>query len=82
MATNIPKLIGDIKVFVGGFEITRFINRWRMVSEKDEIIRLELELHVTGVEKNAFHCGIMPTDEFMAEMVRLKLKREGVMDGT
>jgi len=75
-----PKLAKDLKIFVGGFEITQFVNRWSINAEPDEIVRLNLELYVYGLEENVIHCGDMPTDEFMAEMVRLKLKREGIMD--
>ena len=70
------------RVFVGGFEITRFIKNIDInLAHKDiATVHLSITAHPIRFNNDCIFIGEYPDDEFMAEMVRIKLKREGVMD--
>lgn len=70
------------RIFVGGFEITRFIKNIDLELAFEDIatVQLTITAHPIRFNDDCIFIGEYPDDEFMAEMVRIKLKREGVMD--
>lgn len=76
VGVNIPR------VFIGGFEITRFIRSVEVSISRDDVATVSLDVVAWPVnfDDDCIFIGELPNDEFMAEMVRIKLMREGVMD--
>uniref|UniRef100_A0A6M3JTS6 Uncharacterized protein n=1 Tax=viral metagenome TaxID=1070528 RepID=A0A6M3JTS6_9ZZZZ len=73
---------GGLKIFVGGFEITQFVEKVNVSTFINDLTRVELTLSAVNFkfDNDRIFIGEMATDDFLAEMVRLKLRREGVMD--
>ena len=69
------------RIFIGGFEVTSLVKNVRVDLPRDDLgtVLLELVAIPTSFEDDCIFIGELPKDEFMAEMVRIKLRREGVM---
>lgn len=69
------------RIFIGGFEITGLIRNVKIDLPRDDLGTVHLEIVALPIsfEDDCIFIGELPKDEFMAEMVRIKLKREGVM---
>ena len=78
------------RVFIKGIEITDLLSKITMESNPGPRAGpfVSLILEITGIsvfqwqddEQISIRIGDYPTDEFIAEMVRLKFKREGIME--
>lgn len=72
----------NIRIFIGGFEVTSIVRRVKVNLDQNDVTTVNLELTALPIhfDDDCIFIGELPKDEFMAEMVRIKLKREGVMD--
>ncbi len=70
------------RIFIGGFEVTNLVRNVKVDLPRDELGTVHLEIVAVPIrfEDDCIFIGEYPDDEFMAEMVRIKLMREGVMD--
>ena len=69
------------RIFIGGFEVTSLVRNVRVDLPRDDLGTVHLEIRAVPInfDDDCIFIGELPKDEFMAEMVRIKLKREGVM---
>ena len=69
----------DFKIFLKGMEITEYVRNVNISYARDELACIKLELHdmhifTTTDDENIF-IGDMPNEEFLQEMIKIKLRR-------
>jgi len=82
MATPAGIFPKNLRIFLNGFEVTSLVKKFKLESNVDDLPHLNLLL-VSGscklVNDNEVHFGNLPEDDFLAELVRLKFRRDGVI---